>query len=140
MNVAGSKDAAPDVPSCGVLSASDANAVLRANGLPVAGAAGGLALPSNRKCVDRRKFSFRIHQHNKRITRVRAYVNGKLIARLHSRRIRRLTLKRLPRGLFQLKIVATTSKGQKVTSVRTYRGCTKGRPHTKVKKKHRRHR
>jgi hypothetical protein len=138
VNVGGSKDPRPGVSSCGVLSESEANAVLRANGLPVAGAAGGLALPSNRKCVDRRKFKFRIHQHNKRIVRVRAYVNGKLIARLHSRRIRGLTVRRLPQGLFQLKIVAKTSDGQTVTSVRTYRGCKKSRPHTKVKKKHRR--
>jgi hypothetical protein len=139
VNVGGSKDAAPAVPTCGHLTTAEANDVLRANGLPVAGTGSPLALPSNRKCVDTRRFSFRIHQHRKRITRVRAYVNGKLIARLHGRRIGRVTIRRLPQGQFQLKIVAVTSNGQKITSVRTYRGCKKSRPHTKVKKRHRRH-
>ena len=114
--------------------------MLAENGLPAAGvgSGGGLALPSNRRCVDRRRFSFRIHQHRKRIVRVKAYVNGKLIARFHRNRIGRITIRRLPQGLFQLKIVAVTSDGQKVTSVRTYRGCKKSRPHTKVKRRHRR--
>jgi hypothetical protein len=98
------------------------------------GSGGGLALPSNRRCIDTRRFSFRVHQHNKRVTRARVYVNGKRVASLHGRRITRITMKRLPQGLFQLKIVAVTSDGQKITSVRTYRGCKKSRPRTTIKK------
>ena len=33
---------------------------------------------------------------------------------------------------------AVASDGRKVTSVRTYRGCENGRPHTKIKKRHHR--
>jgi len=33
---------------------------------------------------------------------------------------------------------AVASDGRKVTTVRTYRGCKKGRPHTKIKKRHHR--
>jgi hypothetical protein len=102
------------------------------------GRAGGL--PSNAKCVDRRKFSFRIHQNRKRIVRLRVYVNRKLVKSFKGKRIRRVTLKRLPLGVFTLKIVAIASNGQRTTSVRTYRGCNKSRPHTRVKKKHRRKR
>ena len=67
---------------------------------PSAEAANPLGLPSSARCVDRRKFSFRIHQHRKRIVRLRVYVNGKLVRSFHRRRIGRLTLRRLPQGLF----------------------------------------
>ena len=63
---------------------------------------------------------------------VTAYVNGKRVLRRHGHRITRITLKRLPKGLFQVKIVARNSKHETVTSVRTYRGCKKGRPTTHV--------
>ena len=101
-------------------------------------AALGNSAPS--RCVDRRKFSFRIHQHRKRVVRVRVYVNGKLRKTVRGRRVTRVRVTRLPQGLFRVKIVARTANGQRVTSVRTYRGCTKGKPRTSIRPGHRRSR
>ncbi len=84
-------------------------------------------------CVDRRKFAFRIHQpRHGSVVAVRVYVNGKLIRRVRGRRIVRVVVHRLPKGKFTVKIVARTSSGSETVSVRRYRGCTKGRPHTRV--------
>jgi ABC-2 type transport system ATP-binding protein len=85
-------------------------------------------------CLDRRKFTFKIHQHRKRVVRVRVYVNGKLRKTVRGHRVRRVSVKRLPQGLFRLKVVATTANGQRVTSLRTYRGCTKSKPHTTIRR------
>jgi hypothetical protein len=143
--VGNTKSAAPDAPACGEFSLKTANGVLAANGLPPAKRLGTgqgpnpLGLPSNKKCKDRRRFKFRIHQHHKRIVRVKAYVNGKKVRSLHAHRIKRLTLKKLPKGVFRVKIVAIASTGQRVISVRTYRGCKKSKPHTKIKKHHHKH-
>ncbi|MEA2430289.1 MAG: hypothetical protein QOI19_762, partial [Thermoleophilaceae bacterium] len=41
-------------------------------------------------------------------------------------------LARLPIGIFRVKIVAFTSRNTRTISVRTYRGCKKGKPHTHV--------
>ena len=84
-----------------------------------------------RRCVDRRKFTFKLHHARRsRVVDVVAYVNGKRKLHKHGRRIERLTLKRLPKRKFTVKIVATQSRGSKLISTRTYRGCTKSRPHT----------
>jgi uncharacterized protein len=92
-----------------------------------------------KKCADRRKFSFRIHQpKGGRIVKVTAYVNGKKKASKRGRRITRLTVRRLPQGVFTVRIVATAANGQRTISVRTYRGCRKGRPHTHVQRPDRR--
>jgi uncharacterized protein len=96
--------------------------------------------PTKRGCKDRRKFSFRVHQpRNGRIVRVTVYVNGKRVKRLHGHRISRVTLKRLPKGVFKVKIVAVTSRGSRTVSVRTYRGCKKSRAHTHVHRPPHRH-
>jgi predicted acyl esterase len=85
------------------------------------------------QCADRRKFTFRIHQPKKgRVVRVRAYVNGKLSKSVKGRRVTRLTLRRLPRGVFTVKIVAVTDKRSRTISVRRYKGCKKSRPRTHV--------
>jgi hypothetical protein len=84
-------------------------------------------------CVDRRKFAFRVHQpRGGRVVTVVAFVDGKRVKRLKAKRVSRITLKRLPRGLFTVRIVATTDRGSRTVSVRTYRGCTKSRPTTHV--------
>ncbi len=83
------------------------------------------------KCVDRRKFSFRLHHGPRaRVVRVRVYVNGKRKLSRRGHDIRRVTLKRLPKGTFKVRIVATQSSGSKLISTRTYRGCKKSRPKT----------
>ncbi len=89
------------------------------------------------RCVDRRKFSFRIHQPRRgRIVRATAYVNGKrrkVVRAKRGKRVRRITIKRLPRKKFTVRIVAVHSSGKRTVSVRKYRGCKKGRPTTRVR-------
>ncbi len=104
--------------------------------VPTVSAATARGDSAPRKCVDRRKFSFRIHQHRKRVVSVRVYVNGKLRKRVHGHRVTHVRIKRLPQGLFRVKIVARTVRGQRVISVRTYRGCLKGKPHTRIRRGH----
>ena len=98
---------------------------------PVGGSAS--PLPSNGHCKDTRKFAFRLHQpRGGRIVRVNVYVNGRRVQRLHGHRVSHVTLRRLPQGVFKVKIVAVTSFGSRTVSVRTYRGCHKSKPHTQV--------
>jgi ABC-2 type transport system ATP-binding protein len=86
-------------------------------------------------CVDRRKFSFRVHQpRGGKVVKVVVFVNGKRVKQVKAKRVSRITLKRLPKGLFTVRIVATTDKGSRTISVRSYRGCKKGRPTTHVRR------
>jgi hypothetical protein len=96
------------------------------------GAGGSQGTPVG--CVDRRKFTFRIHQPKTgRIVRAVAYVNGKRKASKRGRRVTRITIKKLPLRTFTVKIVATAADRQQTVSVRRYRGCRKGRPQTTVR-------
>jgi NHL repeat-containing protein len=99
----------------------------------VTGPAGNpLGLPSNRHCVDRRKFGFRLHHPAaSRIVDVKVYINGHRKRHLQARSINRVTLARLPKGHFRVKIVATQNAGGQLISVRTYKGCKKSRSHTR---------
>jgi hypothetical protein len=104
---------------------------------PVGGSA--VPLPSNGSCKDVRKFAFRLHQpRGGRIVLATVYVNGRRVQTLRGRRVTRVVLRRLPVGVFKVKIVAVTSRGSRTVSVRTYRGCRKGRPHTSVRRHHHR--
>jgi hypothetical protein len=103
-----------------------------------AGSAGGgsnpLGLPSKSKCIDRRKFSFKIHQPpRQRVVNVNVYINGK---RRYSRRgskVTKVSIKKLPTtGTYVVRIVALTNRGNRVISTRRYKGCKKGRPTTRV--------
>jgi hypothetical protein len=97
------------------------------------GCGGALGLPAAHGCVDRRKFSFALHRpRGARIVRVEAFVNGKRRLRRHGRDIRRITLARLPRGRFTVRIVATQSTGSRLISTRRYTGCRKSRPTTRA--------
>jgi hypothetical protein len=99
---------------------------------PTEGPAGNpLGLPSNKKCVDRRKFSFRLH-HPKSdpIKDVQVFINGKRKIHKKGAKIERLTLKKLPKKKFRVRIVATRASGVQSISVRTYRSCKKGKPKT----------
>jgi ABC-2 type transport system ATP-binding protein len=100
------------------------------------GEAAGNSVPAKGKCVDTRRFSFKIHQHRQRIVRVKVYVDRKLRKTVRGRRVTRVRIKRLPQGLFRVRIVAFAKSGQRTISVRTYRGCVKGKPHTTVKHPH----
>src|SRR3954451_23564082 len=96
--------------------------------------------PSAKSCLDRRKFSFHVHQPTHgRIVRVTAYVNGKRKAVKKGHKVKRFTLRKLPKGVFTVRIVARSNTGQRTVSVRKYRGCKKGRPRTRVHKPHKHH-
>jgi uncharacterized protein len=86
------------------------------------------------ECVDKRKFTFNIHQPQRgRIVRATAYLNGKKAKTVRGKRVTRLVLARLPKGTFTLKIVAVHSDGKRTISVRRYKGCNKGKPSTIVR-------
>jgi hypothetical protein len=85
-------------------------------------------------CVDKRKFTFHIHQPaSGRIVRATAYINGKKVKTVRGTRVTRLILARLPKGRFTLKIVAQHASGKRTISVRHYKGCHKGAPTTTVR-------
>jgi C-terminal binding-module, SLH-like, of glucodextranase len=97
------------------------------------GCGGAAKLPAARRCVDRRNFSFKLHHaRGARVVRVAAFVNGHRKLRRRGRDIKRITLQRLPRRKFTVRIVATQSTGSKLVSTRRYKGCRKGRPRTRA--------
>jgi hypothetical protein len=86
--------------------------------------------PAGHGCIDRRKFTFRLHARRRdRVVKVAAYINGHLAVRRHGRNLKFLTLKKLPLGKFKVKILTRTARGHSTRSVRTYKGCRKSRPH-----------
>jgi hypothetical protein len=88
-------------------------------------------------CVDRRKFTFRIHQPKAdRIVKAVAYVDGKRNASKRGKRVTRIAITTLPQKKFTVKIVATSAHGKRTISVRRYKGCKKGRPSTTVRPPH----
>jgi hypothetical protein len=115
-------------PSQLILPIRDARA-----GGPAGGPAGGK--PHAIRCRDKRRFTFRIHQpKHGRIVRVEAYVNGKLRRRVRGHRVKRVTIAKLPRKRFRVRIVAHWSSGERTVSTRVYKGCRKSRPHTHVQR------
>jgi hypothetical protein len=82
-------------------------------------------------CADTRAFSFVLHHdRGARVTRVVVYVNGKRTLSRRGRNLGRITLRRLPKKRFVVRIVATQSNGVRRISTRTYKECTKTRPRT----------
>ncbi len=99
---------------------------------PVEGPAGNpLGLPSNKKCIDTRKWKFKLHHpSNDLIKDVQVFINGKKKVHKTGSNIGKLTLKKLPKKKFKVRIVATRASGVQSISVRKYKGCKKGRAHT----------
>ena len=91
-------------------------------------------LPQPSRCADKRRFRFKLHQPpRQRIVAADAYVNGKRRVRRRGKRLTSVAISPLPsRGRFVVRIVATTNRGRRVISTRTYRDCKKGRPTTRV--------
>jgi hypothetical protein len=88
-----------------------------------------LEIPDARRCKDRRKFSWKVHQPpGRRIVAVNVYVNGKRVKHKRGRRVTRISINRLPRRKFRVKIVALVNTGERVISVRTYKNCKKSKP------------
>jgi DNA-binding beta-propeller fold protein YncE len=98
-----------------------------------------IGLPTRKGCLDRRKFTFRLrHAKGTRIVQADAFVNGR--RKLHKRgsNIKKVAIKRLPKGKFRVRIVTRQSNGSRRISTRIYKGCTKSRPTNRSKR--RRHR
>lgn len=88
-------------------------------------------------CTDSRSFVFHLHARGSAVVRAVVFVNGRRVLIAHGRHLRRLVLRRLPRGTFRVRIVTTTRRGVRAQSTRTYTGCQKGRPTTNVVRRHR---
>lgn len=107
---------------------------------PVVGPKGNpLGLPKSHGCISRSKFSFRLrHAPNSRIVSAKAFVDGKRKLSKHGHSIKRLVLKRLPKGRFMVKVDATHDTGVEFISKETYKGCKKsGRRRHHVRHHHR---
>jgi hypothetical protein len=96
--------------------------------------AGVIGLPSNRKCVSRRKFRIRIRQPGGiQIQTALVFLNGKKIRVLtrkvfqKKRKVANVNLRGLPRGTFKVRIVVLTAEGKTLRGTRKYRTCTKKR-------------
>jgi hypothetical protein len=98
-----------------------------------------IGLPPNRRCVDRRKFSFDLRRRSGlRVQRVEVYINsrsgrglGRLKKVVTGRNITRLTIRRLPKRRFKVTIRTTHDNGSRLESSRRYRGCKKSKPRTR---------
>ena len=108
----------------------DGNVIYGGRGLgavPVAEPLNALGLRSASRCVSRRPFRIRLRgPHNERLRSARVYVGGRRVAVLKGRRAARpLTVRRVPKGSFRVRIVATTRAGKRVVVQRRYRICAR---------------
>src|SRR4051794_39734430 len=94
---------------------------------------GALGIPAAPKpaCVDRRSFRFKLNAGRSRVTKVEVFVNGVRKVVKRGRNIRFVTLRKLPRKRFVVRVVTTLANGSKRDSVRVYSGCKKSRPRTR---------
>ncbi|MBV9004922.1 MAG: hypothetical protein JO181_09710 [Solirubrobacterales bacterium] len=96
-------------------------------GTPVPPATAGL--PSNHRCVARQTLFLRLKNlatHHRNVVQVDVYVNGRHVFRERGRRLRNVTLRRLPQtGNVVVKIVATTKRRYHLISTVRYRACPK---------------
>jgi dienelactone hydrolase len=72
------------------------------------------------------------HGPGSRAVRVDAFVNGKHKLTRRGRALRSITLGHLPQKRFNVRIVTTLSSGARRISTRTFRGCRKTAPRTRV--------
>jgi hypothetical protein len=98
-----------------------------------------IGLPSNKKCVSRRKFKIKIRQPGGiKIQTALVFLNGKKVRVLKrkvfkkQRHVANVNLRGLPKGTFKVKIVVLTTEGKTIKGQRKYHTCTKKR------KRHRR--
>jgi hypothetical protein len=93
-----------------------------------------LGLPPKTRCIDRRKFRFKIHQPpRQRVISVNVFINGKRRYSKSGRKVTTISIKALPdTGRYKVRIVALTNRGNRIISTRVYKNCKKGRPTTRV--------
>jgi hypothetical protein len=91
-----------------------------------------VGLPSNKKCVSRRKFRIHVRQPGGiKIQTALVFLNGKRIKVFNSRYFRKLrktatvNLRGLPKGTFVVKLVVLTTQGKTLKGKRKYRTCRK---------------
>src|SRR4051794_17480842 len=91
---------------------------------------GSLGIPAapKTKCVDRRRFRFKLHG---RVVKVDVFVNGVRKATKRGHFVRSVSIRKLPKQRFVVKVVSTFANGSKRESVRVYRGCKKSKPRTR---------
>ena len=65
------------------------------------------------------------------MVKVVVYVNGKRKLTKRGRNITRVSIKRLAKKRFVVKIVQTQNTGARIISTRVYNGCKKSRPRTR---------
>src|SRR5439155_13685513 len=94
------------------------NVVYGGRGLGAAPRSKPVAAP---RCIAKRSLTFRFKRGRGggRVVRVAVFVNGKRRLVRRGRNVRRVTLGRLPRGTFTVRIVTTLSNGARGTSTRT---------------------
>jgi beta-glucosidase len=96
-----------------------------------------IARPAPRRCVDTRKFGFKLHHAvGARVVAVEVFVNGKRRLKLRGRDLTRVTLRKLPKKRFVVRVVSTQNTGSQLISTRVYHGCKKTRPHTRAHHHH----
>jgi YVTN family beta-propeller protein len=90
---------------------------------------GSLGIPAapKTKCVDRRRFRFKLHG---RVVKVEVFVNGVRKAMKRGHFVHSVSIRKLPKKRFVVKVVSTFANGSKRESVRVYRGCKKSKPRT----------
>ena len=64
-----------------------------------------------------------------RIVRASVYINGKRVKVTRGHRIRKVTIPEAGGGKQRVRIVLVSARGKRYTSVRTYKGCKKTKPH-----------
>jgi hypothetical protein len=80
-------------------------------------------------CVDVRRFAFKLHHGPRtKITKVKVFVDGKLVKTFRGKNLKRITIKKLPAKYSTVKIVSYHSNGSRLVSKRVYLECTKGKP------------
>ena len=91
---------------------------------------GSLGIPAapKTKCVDRRRFRFKLHG---RVVKVEVFVNGVRKVTKKGRFVRSVSIKKLPKKRFVVRVISTFANGSKRESLRTYRGCKKSKPSTR---------
>jgi len=78
------------------------------------------------------RLRFTIHQNNGRVTRVRAFISGRLVKTMSARRVRHASIQRPAGRNFTVRIEANTVRHKRVVSSRRYISCRKTAPRTVV--------
>lgn len=86
-------------------------------------------LPSNRRCVSRRKFRIRLRQSkDDPLARAEVFVGKKRVKVVRGRRLTApVDLRGLPKGKIVVRVVGITRSGRRTEAKRTYRTCTRKR-------------